>query len=79
MSDYYGEPENPRVTVQGWYGQFQTNPFLLDIVISKYLPASPEQLNALIVERRGEYLEGKYETVIECLMVLAQFDGYATN
>jgi hypothetical protein len=79
MSNYYGEPENPRVTVQGWYGQFQTNPFLLDIVMSKYLPASVDELNALIVERHGENLEGKYETVIECLMVLAEFDGYASN
>lgn len=78
MSDHYGTASGPRITAQGSYGQFQTTPFAFDMLIAKYLPASVNELNAIITERRGE--EGDpYATVTECLMVLAEYDGYATN
>ncbi|MCP9209566.1 hypothetical protein [Streptomyces cucumeris] len=60
------------------HGLFQTNGHHFDQLMAKYLPASVAELRDGI----GERIDIDYsdlETVTECLMVLAELDGLATN
>jgi hypothetical protein len=72
-----------RVTVQiKGLGTYQTTAEGLDLMIMKYLPSSISQLRSVIVnlepERTSEEL-ANLRTITECLMVLAELNGYATN
>ena len=63
------------------HGQYQTDVNHFDLMIGRYLPASPYELRQKITER-SDYPEGHYDdvyTVTELLMILAELDGFATN
>lgn len=66
------------ITLQGEHGQYQTRVSALDLVIARYLPASPNDLQEEIRERTGDP-ERTVATMTEGLMILAELDGYATN
>lgn len=62
------------------HGTYTTRPEALDIVMARYLPASVAELKVLITERSDDQGGGidysDLTTVTECLMVLAEYDGY---
>lgn len=63
------------------HGQFQTSVNDFDRMMSRYLHNSPYELRKKIAER-SDYPEEHYSdvhTVTELLMILAEFDGFATN
>ncbi len=63
------------------HGTYQTRAGALDLLIGRYLPASVAELRAKI-EEKSDGMDIDYSdlsTVTECLMVLAEYDGYATN
>jgi hypothetical protein len=72
--------DNLKITI-GTHGAFQTYAARFDLLIARYLPASPRQLRALIEERaEGSGIDySDLDSVTECLMVLAEYDGLATN
>jgi hypothetical protein len=71
---------NDRITIElKGHGQYQTDAERLDVLISQYLPASVAELRASIQERSPEIDYSDLTTVTECLMVLAEYHGYATN
>jgi hypothetical protein len=47
--------------------------------MSRYLPATMEELARQITERQGEIQVWKITSLTEGLMILAELDGYATN
>jgi hypothetical protein len=63
------------------HGQFQVSAESLDRLMDRYLPASPRQLRKLIEERAdGSGIDySDLTTITECLMVLGEYDGFATN
>lgn len=70
-----------RITIEG-HGQFQTTAEAFDLVMSRYLPASTASLRTLVNERMHQAHGLDYSdlhTATECLMVLAELDGFATN
>lgn len=67
-----------RVTLTGEHGQYQTTPEALDLMIARYLPASVEDLQREIRERSGDP-QYSIKSVSEGLMILQEYDGYATN
>jgi hypothetical protein len=67
-----------RITLTGEHGQYQTTPEALDIMIGRYLPASVESLQREIRERSGDATY-TIKSVVEGLMILQEYDGYATN
>jgi hypothetical protein len=66
------------ITLEGEHGQYQTRVAALDLMITRYLPASVNGLQTLIRERQGDE-SYKIGTVAEGLMILAELDGHATN
>lgn len=62
---------------RGWY---ETHPGSLDKVIAAYLPATPQQLRENLRER-GSAMDADTEllTVTEYLMIIAEYEGLATN
>lgn len=71
--------ENLITMVVGKHGQFQTSAGSLDSLMERYLPASPTQLRAVIAQRSEIVDYDDLTTITECLMVLAELDGLATN
>ncbi|AVO22564.1 hypothetical protein PBI_PAEDORE_81 [Streptomyces phage Paedore] len=61
------------------HGQYQTDAEHFDMLMARHLPASVEELRAQIQERTTEIDYSDLATVTECLMVLAEYSGYATN
>ncbi|MFJ7414657.1 hypothetical protein ACIQWZ_28235 [Streptomyces sp. NPDC098077] len=66
------------------HGYFQTSAESFDQLIAEYLPATPSDLRArlqtLSDEEYGEAIDySDLNTVTECLMVLAELRGLATN
>ncbi len=71
----------PLVTISKFrHGTYQCSTASLDLMISRYLPASPAELSELINEREGRP-DNFYRcaTVTEALLILAELDGLATN
>lgn len=72
--------DNIAVTIQG-HGRYQTSVEAMDLLIERYLPTSVAELRQEIISR-SDYPATHYDdlrTVTECLMILAEFDGFATN
>jgi hypothetical protein len=70
-----------RVTTHGW---FQTSAESFDRLMAEYLPASPAELRDKLQRYADENFGAGIDysdltTVTECLMVLAELRGYATN
>lgn len=70
-----------RVTTHGCY---QTSAESFDLLIAEYLPALPAELRAKLQRYADEEFGAGIDysdltTVTECLMVLAELRGYATN
>ncbi|MEU9605441.1 hypothetical protein [Streptomyces sp. NPDC048057] len=66
------------------HGQFQTSAEGFDRLIAQYLPASVESLRAQLQkfsdEEHGAGIDySDLTTVTECLLVLAELRGFATN
>ncbi|WP_031513670.1 hypothetical protein [Streptomyces sp. NRRL F-5123] len=66
------------------HGSFQTSPESFDRLMAEYLPASPAELRAKLQrfsdEQHGSSIDySDLTTVTECLMVLAELRGFATN
>ena len=59
-------------------GTYQCDPEALDLMIAKYLPASLRDLEAEIASRGLGSTLG-ISSITEGLMILAEYDGYATN
>jgi hypothetical protein len=70
------DPIRIHIAKHGW---FQTTAYRFDLLIERYLPASPQGLRQQIEERSPEIDYSDVHTVTECLMILAELDGYATN
>jgi len=66
------------ITLEGSHGQYQTRVGALDMMIRRYLPASVNDLQEELRARSGDD-DYKIHTVTEGLMILAEYDGYATN
>ncbi|MFD7257188.1 hypothetical protein [Streptomyces sp. NPDC059874] len=72
--------ESDRITIeQTAHGQFQTTAHHFDGLMARYLPASVADLRAVIAEMSPEIDWSDVSTVTECLMILAELHGYATN
>lgn len=71
-----------KITLEGEHGQYQTRTGSLDIMIRHVLngdlPTSVAGLQREIRERSGDP-NYKIHTVTEGLMILAEYEGYATN
>lgn len=67
-----------KITLEGEHGQYQTTTIALDLMIGRYMPASPNDLQLEVRERHGDP-EFRVTTVTEGLMILAELDGHATN
>jgi hypothetical protein len=69
-----------KVNIKG-HGHYQLSVAGLDRVITAYLPASVSQLRDEICKTNGaeprEYAD--LVTVTECLVILGELHGYATN
>lgn len=89
VSDLEMEDANPpaapaprpsdRITLRSTvHGSFQVSAESLDRLMDRYLPASPAQLRKIIAER-SEVDYSDLTTITECLMVLGELDGLATN
>jgi hypothetical protein len=61
------------------HGGYQCKAADLDRAMSRYLPATMEELARQITERQGEIQVWKITSLTEGLMILAELDGYATN
>jgi hypothetical protein len=63
------------------HGQYQVAAASLDELIETHLPASVDQLRREISEREGrpEHDFADLQTVTECLMILGELSGLATN
>lgn len=66
------------------HGSYQTSAERLDHLIATYLPASVEELRSKLqhfsdTEHGAGIDYSDLRTVTECLMVLAELHGYATN
>ncbi|MEU5403732.1 hypothetical protein ABZ348_31085 [Streptomyces sp. NPDC005963] len=65
-------------------GQYQTSAERFDQLIAEYLPASPASLRAelqrLSDEEHGGHIDySDLATVTECLLILGELRGFATN
>ncbi len=64
----------------GTHGTYQCSTESLELMISRYLPASRLALVQLVAERHGQEVSYWQDlTLVEALMVLAELDGLATN
>jgi hypothetical protein len=66
------------ITLEGEHGQYQTRVGALDLMIMRYLPASVNDLQEILRERSGDP-HYTISTVTEGLLILAEYDGHATN
>ncbi len=68
------------INIEG-HGTYQTRAGALDLLMQRYLPASIAELRAKIEEKSdGNGIDySDLSTVTECLMILGEYDGYATN
>lgn len=72
--------DNISIHIHG-HGWYQTSAERMDLLIERCLPASVAGLRQQIIDR-GDYPAGHYDdlhTITECLMILAELDGFATN
>lgn len=67
-----------KITLTGEHGTYQTQVDSLDLMIQRYLPASAADLQKIIREESGDPTY-TIHTVIEGLMILAEYRGFATN
>ncbi len=62
------------------HGAYTVRPEALDVMLARYLPASVAQLKERITERSDDQGGGidysDLTTITECLIVLAEYDGY---
>ncbi|MFJ3775243.1 hypothetical protein ACIPX0_26465 [Streptomyces sp. NPDC090075] len=69
-----------RITTHGW---FQTSVERFDQLITEYLPATVEglraQLQQIAADDGSDIDYSDLTTVTECLLVLAELRGFATN
>ena len=73
------DTDNITISIRG-HGEYQTTADGLDMLMYRYLPASVSELRAKIEQRSGGEIDySDLHTVTECLMVLAELDGCATN
>jgi hypothetical protein len=66
------------------HGQYQTSADRFDQLIAEYLPASVESLRAQLQKFSDEEFGGGIDysdltSVTECLMILGELRGFATN
>jgi hypothetical protein len=67
-----------RIRFTSDHGAYETTPEALDLMMSKFLPASPEQLRQVLSER-SEVDYSDVHSVSALLLVLAEYEGHATN
>ncbi|ANZ13334.1 hypothetical protein ACH4YO_40660 [Streptomyces noursei] len=72
----HDEIEIRNLTGHGWY---RTRAGAFDLMIMRYLPASVQDLRAKIRELNPDANVDDLQTVTECLMILAELRGHATN
>ncbi len=63
----------------GVHGHFETSAEGFDYVLGRYLPASVGELRSIICERSPGIDYSDLIAVSQCLMILAELDGFATN
>lgn len=68
-----------RIAFTSNHGTYETTPEALDLMMSKFLPASPEQLRQILSERAPDIDYSDVRSVSALLVVLAEYEGHATN
>jgi hypothetical protein len=66
-----------RVSITHAHGTFTTTTSALDLMISRHLPASPEQLRRVLNASTDAHLYDDLRDVSELLIMLADAEGYA--
>jgi hypothetical protein len=68
-----------KISITNAHGTFTTTTSALDLIIERYLPASPLQLQRILSETTGIPERDYYDVhaVSELLVMLADADGYA--
>lgn len=68
-----------RIVFTSDHGQYETTPEALDLMMSKFLPASVGQLRHELRQREPDIDWSDLMDITSCLVVLAEYEGYATN